>query len=558
MRVGLVHNYHLTGSGSCVYVRVLAEQLARLGETVHVLSADPLPERYPCVQRAVLHDGQHREVRFERSGRGRGVVSHTITQAIYPLAYAREEMQVANGKLLIDFSDQELEAYLERNIRLLARITTEENLQLLHVNHAVMLPYIAWRAQQETRVPFVTTIHGSVLEYVVRRDPRFLRFALEGLYGSAAIVVLNPDGARRVQALDPGLVSRLVEVPGGVDTRVFAPLPLAARARGVRRLFALLAADAGCRPGPGSDLGADELLDRDPDPHEVAAWIARTQRHLDPFQPDADLTDRLAKIAWDRDPIIVFVGKLMVDKGVHVLLAAAPLILQEFPDARFLIIGGGPFRAGVELLAAAVERGRVSALPAVETAMAQFEPHNIGFSHVSKFLRAAVGSREYPVHLLRGRLVFTGPVSQDVLCRVMPLAHVSVIPSLVPEALPLVFLEALASGVLPVCAEAGGLAEMVGRLVEQVPELDGCLAVRPDPATMVTDLADRVRSLLRRLDQPNGWARIQSRCRAFVAPGYGWDAVARRLQAVYRRVVRAASPPVTQRRTGAGVRSARE
>lgn len=537
MRIGLVHNYHLIGSGSCVYARSLAEHLVGLGETVHLLSADPLPERYPFFWRAVLHDGQDRQVLFERSDRRGGVVSHTITQAIYPLAYPREEMQSAQVKCLLDFSAPELDAYVVRNVQLLARITAEENLRLLHANHAVMLPYIARQAQQETGVPFVTTIHGSDLEYVVRRDSRFVHFALEGLRGSSAIIVLNRDGARRVQDLDPGLVSRIIEVPGGVKAGLFAPLPPGDRAQGAQRVAAFLSSDLSPRPKPKEDLGADELVDQDPVPREVIAWIERTQRRFNPLHWDAELADRLANIAWEGDPIVAFVGKLMVDKGVHVLLAAAPLILQEFPRTRFLIIGGGSFRAGLELLAAALARGRPSMLRAIEAAMAGLEPRNVGLRHITGFFEAAASRDAYPAHLLRGRLVFTGPVSEGLLCLLLPLAHVSVIPSLVPEALPLVFLEALASGVVPVCAEAGGLGEMVARLPAPLQGLERCLAVRPDPATMVSDLAEGVRSVLRRVSDPEAWGTIQTRCRAFVEDGYSWESVARRLQGVYRRVV---------------------
>jgi glycosyltransferase involved in cell wall biosynthesis len=527
--------------------------LAGLDETVHLLSADPCPERYAFVRRAILHDGQDRSVLFERPRLHPGVVSHTITQTIYPLTYRREEMQEAQAKSLLEFSAPELDAYVERNSRLLARITMEENLHLLHVNHAVMLPYIARQAQRETGVPFVTTIHGSCLEYIVRRDPRFLRFALEGLRGCSAIIVLNPDGARRVLALDSGLASRLIEIPGGVDTEAFEPVCHAGRAREVRELFALLATDADGCPVPQGDLGTEELLGGDPTPAEVAAWMDRTQRSFDPMHWGPGLTDRLAAIGWDSEPIVAFVGKLMVDKGVHVLLAAAPLILQEFPTARFLIIGGGPFRAGLVLLATALERNRTVPLAALQAAMTVLEPGNVGLDHITGFLNEAAGSCAYPGHLLRGRVVFAGPVSQGLLCRLLPLAHVNVIPSLVPEALPLVFLEALASGVVPVCAEAGGLADMAGRLAARLPELDGYLTVRPEPATMATDFARQVRFLLRRMGHPQAAETVRTRCRAFVEEEYSWHNVARRLQDLYRRTVAVDAPAIRGRgNTGPG------
>ena len=60
--------------------------------------------------------------------------------------------------------------------------------------------------------------------------------------------------------------------------------------------------------------------------------------------------------------LVVFVGKLIASKGVHLLLAAWPQVLREHPDARLLIVGFGGFREALEALrrrrAAHPRRGR--------------------------------------------------------------------------------------------------------------------------------------------------------------------------------------------------------
>jgi glycosyltransferase involved in cell wall biosynthesis len=40
-------------------------------------------------------------------------------------------------------------------------------------------------------------------------------------------------------------------------------------------------------------------------------------------------------------PTVVYVGRIMARKGIHVLLGAVPRILKIFPNARFLFVGGG-------------------------------------------------------------------------------------------------------------------------------------------------------------------------------------------------------------------------
>jgi len=46
--------------------------------------------------------------------------------------------------------------------------------------------------------------------------------------------------------------------------------------------------------------------------------------------------------------VIGTVARLATQKAVHVLLDATPLLLQQFPDARVLIVGDGPLRATLE------------------------------------------------------------------------------------------------------------------------------------------------------------------------------------------------------------------
>jgi glycosyltransferase involved in cell wall biosynthesis len=65
----------------------------------------------------------------------------------------------------------------------------------------------------------------------------------------------------------------------------------------------------------------------------------------------------LATIAPE-DRLVVFVGKLIASKGVDLLLAAWPLVLERVPDAKLVIVGFGAFREGLEALAGDLASGR--------------------------------------------------------------------------------------------------------------------------------------------------------------------------------------------------------
>ena len=61
-----------------------------------------------------------------------------------------------------------------------------------------------------------------------------------------------------------------------------------------------------------------------------------------------------------RDRIVSYVGKLIVSKGVDLLLAAWPLVVAKVPDARLVVVGFGTYREAVEPLRRGARHARTS------------------------------------------------------------------------------------------------------------------------------------------------------------------------------------------------------
>ena len=123
---------------------------------------------------------------------------------------------------------------------------------------------------------------------------------------------------------------------------------------------------------------------------------------------------------------ILFVGRLVPVKGVSVLLGAFGHIASAFPDATLTIVGDGPDRA--ELQAKAAKLG------------------------------------------LDNRVAFTGALSQQQVAARMATSDLFVLPSFA-EGLPVVLMEAMASGLPVIATPVAGIPELVedrvtGRLVE--------------------------------------------------------------------------------------------
>ena len=157
-------------------------------------------------------------------------------------------------------------------------------------------------------MPYAVKVHGSALEYTVRPSrERFLPYAREGLRGAAAVLVGSRHTAESLWEVmgDPELPERTRLGPPGVDVHEFRPRPPAEAAERLDGLADRLE-PATRRPGAASAGAADAL------------------RALDPA----------------RDRIVSYVGKLIVSKGVDLLLAAWPLVVARGAARRGCVIVG--------------------------------------------------------------------------------------------------------------------------------------------------------------------------------------------------------------------------
>ena len=76
-----------------------------------------------------------------------------------------------------------------------------------------------------------------------------------------------------------------------------------------------------------------------------------------PCDPDVDPDPALAGFAAE-GPLVACISVLRRQKAVHVLLEAAPLILDRVPEARIAVVGGGELRESLEAAAPRDERVR--------------------------------------------------------------------------------------------------------------------------------------------------------------------------------------------------------
>jgi glycosyltransferase involved in cell wall biosynthesis len=412
MRILLWHGYLLGGTGSNVYTRALAREWSRAGHDVTVLSQEPRPDAYDL--------GGAATVRPDVSG-------------FLPVFVLDRYEGYDDVRRLPDCARDELDAWVEANAAAVRKLLPAD---LVFTNHVLLGGPVG----AASGAPFAVKAHGSELEYAMRGRADLGAWGAKALAQARATFVGSAH-IREVLEDVCGHVDHVHEVPPGVDLDLWQP-----EARDVA-LAALLEEARHDGKNPGN---REERL---PDDGNAARFEAF--------------------LAGDR-PTVVYFGKLIEQKGVHVLLGALHGV-----DARVVVVGFGPERAALERLAAA---NGVEAL-------------------------------------------FTGPLEHRHLRHLLALADACVVPSVFPEAFGMVAAEAAAAGCPPIVARHSGLAEVASGLEAELP--DRLAPLVSAPAGDVEALRDRLTSLLA-LPAADS-ALLRTAVRRAVEVRWSWAGVARRL-----------------------------
>ena len=413
MRIVLWHGYLLSGTGSNIYTRALAREWSRAGHEVVVVCQEPHPEEHDL--------GGARVVRPELPGR------------VLP-TFVLDRYAGLEPKLLQDTTAEERRRYVEANA---AAVRAELPADLVFANHVLLGAPVG--AASGAR--FAVKAHGSELEYSMRGNAELEAWGRETLAGAAGVFV-GSEHIRTVLEEVVSHVEHVYEVPPGVDVDAFAPQR---REEALRDLISEAESDP---PNPGN---ARERL------------------------PDQGNAERLAAFFEGERPTILYFGKLMLTKGVHVLLDAVRDL-----DARVLIVGFGDYRRQLESQSA-------------------------------------------------GQATFTGPLEHRHLVHLIPLADVTVVPSIFPEAFGMVAAEAAAGGSLPLVARHSGLAEVAAGLEQEYAEEHRALA-----SFATGDAADLERKLRALLSLPASERELLRRAaRKAAVERWSWAGVAERLLAPF-------------------------
>jgi len=538
----ILHGYLLEGSGSNLWTRSIVESLCRQGHDVHLMAQENHPERYDFITEARRYreDGSV-ETFFRREGVHAGccVLHKPDLGEMLPVYVWDRYEEFPRVVPMVDLSDDEVEAYVARNERALRRIVEENGITAMHANHAVLMSVVAQRVSRDTGVPYSVMPHGSALEFAVKRDERFLRLAEGAFTDASRVFAIGEEMRERVRGIlgaVPGLEEKFSELHLGVDTSQFEPVDRADRRATVARMGESLAEVPRGRTAAQSAAMRGRLRG-DLGPEEMRTLFEAAEREYEGKAPDADVEDKLQAVRWESDPTLLFVGRLISTKGIQSVIAALPLILAARPDLRLLVVGHGPLREPLEALLWALEHGERGMVEHIVARGRELEGAPQGdtggaeLTQVARFLEQLAARGELDAyyaaareHVRPDRVVFTGYLTHRELRYLFPCCDVAVFPSVVKEAGPLVFLEALASGAFPLGTYFAGMKASIDSVAAALPPGDAeAMKLSPDPERTVADIASHVPAALVVGERHKDTLYRVARDR------YDWSSVARKL-----------------------------
>ena len=534
--ISILHGYLLDGSGSNLWTRSVVQSLCREGETVHLVCQEPHPETFDFISEAHrYHTGGSVETLFRREVpyKGRAIMHKPQIGRTLPVYVWDRYEEYSDVRPMIELPDEAINYYLDRNTQALMRIVGEHGITSMHVNHSVLMAVVVDRVSRATSIPFAIMPHGSDIEYAVKKDERFLRMASEAMARARRVFVIGREMRERVSKVFgsvPGIDAKMKELNLGADTSLFEPIPRARRAENIHEMLGLVRdvprgktaemTDAFIQKLNGS-MTLDELC------VAIQASSGYTNKH-----PDADLESKLGRVDWAQDRLLLFVGRIIASKGLQTIIAALPLVLEKHPQARLIVVGHGPLREAIGAMLWALRNGERALFEriiewgrALEGATAkELTEVRAFYSKLDSSGKVEDYFKKAKEYLTPESVIFTGYLKHRELRYLFPCCDVAIFPSIVAEAGPLVFLEALASGCFPLGTYFAGMAASIDSVAEVMPEEDAeLMRLSADENQTVADLVMKASGAL----QLGG--KHKEKLRAVAVERYDWKSVARKL-----------------------------
>ena len=551
MKIAVIHGYLLNGTGSNLYVQNLCRQFCIAGHDVMLFCQDVELERYDFIESAYRFDkdNESRE-RFHKKrtpfeGKCRCFVPNIGKQL--PV-YVKDMYDRFESVEITKISKHDMESYVNANEKALRTCFIYEKPDVAISNHIVMQPVYTSRALEgfEDTIK-ITVAHGSSFNFSVKKSNVALNYALEGLNAADGLVFLTDYSQVEFENYFDEIAdikARKMLIPAGVDIDGFLPLEKGeSKSMRIKRLMESIESEKSLlKDNSESGLNSEfEKLVKNSTGEELSEKKAELMAKGDKKSIDQDIMEKLGKIDWENENILLYYGKYLWTKGIHNIILSLPIILRNNPNTRLVLVGFGTSRGYLETLVNALDMGDAEKLRYFLKYPEQFQSHvEKGTEQYSKWVLDILSDSETAkdyMKMARGnvkdRVVFTGFMDHALLRNIIPCADVAIAPSIFPEAFGLVGVEALACGVFPLQTYHSGFKCVVDSY-EGLFELDDNLRNLQKlclDEDLVRNIADGINAVLRAYSSRGKELvqEVRKNARNICVANYSWRSVAERL-----------------------------
>ena len=267
-------------------------------------------------------------------------------------------------------------------------------------NHSLFSPVIVKRARHKAKqpnLPYVVKIHGSSLNFVVDKDPRWKYYVLEGLISANKIICSTQYMVDRLHKVVPESLPSIDTIAYGVNTNLFSKHP--------RKNYGI---------------------------------------NNKPFK-------------------IVFFSHILNIKGIAELIMTMPYLKEKHSDLEFHIVGDGTYETNMRHMLQGMYTNNINKFK--NGAMEKKD------SKKESFVSSHIDLDKYFKNCKDGFITYYGFMEHCKLSKLLSSCDLTVVPSKAPEAFGIVIIEAMASGVYPICADHSGLSnvvDLIGKYNEEI------------------------------------------------------------------------------------------
>lgn len=546
MSLVITHGYLLTGTGSNLYVNNLVRELCKVGYEVNLLCQDYDPMAIDFVNEYYEFNADNSE--YIKKGEkespfpGKVRVFKPNLNGFLPV-YVYDHYDGFEVKEFPDCTDVEVDRYVMQNKNALELVVVDFKVKVVNTNHLVMFPHIATLVKESTGVDHLITVHGSALNFTVKKDKRFEEFAKSSLLKADEIVVdsLHADKELKefLDDVDLSQLKQKVEIiPAGVDVTSFF-LPTASASEMIQEFQDKIVLKVPTSKGRTTEQ-TQGILNNQGTVQEVIDSVEILRESYDYRYVDKDVVAKVETLK-DGSHRVMFVGKYLWTKGLHLILFAIPKVLKKYPKAKFVFVGFGPYREPCEVIVNALANNNLDQL---ELALEALNPLFKGEEGNVKLLQEILRQEKETLGNIiddlgfdiRENIVFTGIAEHKELVKLIPAMDALIAPSVFPEAFGMVAIEAMACGVYPVLTYQSAFKEISDEVIEAVKDY----SFKINKVFLDKDAADNVaQNLIEYFNYKatlslKEFTGLQNVLRAVVMKNYSWEGICQKYLKAYK------------------------